>query len=119
LVAVKSGEIRDALCTQSQLSLCRPSRNRALHERNAEDLAEAAIAIEDRNQILCEQTKDVAEGVAAFLESGAGLFGPLLVEPGLPDKRREGALCDVAHSARKDAGVESTATESPDAYRNR
>ena len=29
---------------------------------------EAAVAMEDRNQILCSQTIDVAEGMRAFLE---------------------------------------------------
>ncbi|MGH7820813.1 MAG: hypothetical protein ACREQ9_13675 [Candidatus Binatia bacterium] len=29
---------------------------------------EQAIAMEDRNQILCAQTRDVREGIAAFLE---------------------------------------------------
>lgn len=35
---------------------------------------EAAIAMEDRNQIPCEQTKDVAEVVAAFLEKRAPVY---------------------------------------------
>ena len=29
---------------------------------------EAAVAMEDRNQILCAQTRDFGEGVRAFLE---------------------------------------------------
>jgi enoyl-CoA hydratase len=29
---------------------------------------EAAIAMEDRNQILCSQTNDMREGMRAFLE---------------------------------------------------
>ena len=37
------------------------------HAMDASSL-EAAIAIEDRNQILCAQSPDVAEGVRAFLE---------------------------------------------------
>jgi enoyl-CoA hydratase len=32
---------------------------------------EAAIAMEDRNQILCAQTDDFAEGVSAFVEKRA------------------------------------------------
>ncbi len=32
---------------------------------------EAAVAMEDRNQILCAQTKDFGEGVRAFLEKRA------------------------------------------------
>jgi enoyl-CoA hydratase/carnithine racemase len=36
---------------------------------------EAAIAIEDRNQILCTQGKDFAEGVAAFREKRAPRYG--------------------------------------------
>ena len=35
---------------------------------------EAAIAMGDRNQIPCEQTKDVAEVVAAFLEKRAPVY---------------------------------------------
>ena len=29
---------------------------------------EAAVAMEDRNQILCAKTKDFREGISAFLE---------------------------------------------------
>jgi enoyl-CoA hydratase/carnithine racemase len=36
---------------------------------------EAAIAIEDRNQILCTQGEDFAEGVAAFLEKRESRYG--------------------------------------------
>ena len=36
---------------------------------------EAAIAIEDRNQILCSQSPDVAEGVRAFLEKREAHYG--------------------------------------------
>jgi len=32
---------------------------------------EAAIAMEDRNQILCAQSEDMKEGVAAFFEKRA------------------------------------------------
>ena len=36
---------------------------------------EAAIAIEDRNQVLCSQGSDFAEGVAAFLEKREPRYG--------------------------------------------
>lgn len=36
---------------------------------------EAVIAIEDRNQILCVQGEDFAEGIAAFLEKRAPRYG--------------------------------------------
>jgi enoyl-CoA hydratase/carnithine racemase len=36
---------------------------------------EAAIAMEDRNQILCAQGEDFQEGVAAFLEKRAPVYG--------------------------------------------
>ena len=36
---------------------------------------EAAIAIEDRNQVLCTQGENFAEGVAAFLEKRAPRYG--------------------------------------------
>lgn len=36
---------------------------------------EAAVAMEDRNQILCAQTKDFREGVRAFLEKRAPRYG--------------------------------------------
>ena len=36
---------------------------------------EAAIAMEDRNQILCAQGEDFREGVAAFLEKRAPEYG--------------------------------------------
>ena len=36
---------------------------------------EAAIAIEDRNQVLCTQGENFAEGVAAFLEKRAPHYG--------------------------------------------
>ncbi|HUD50482.1 enoyl-CoA hydratase/isomerase family protein [Parvibaculum sp.] len=35
---------------------------------------EAAIAMEDRNQILCAQTNDMREGIAAFLQKRAPVF---------------------------------------------
>ena len=35
---------------------------------------EAAIAMEDRNQILCAQTRDFKEGVGAFLEKRAPAY---------------------------------------------
>jgi enoyl-CoA hydratase/carnithine racemase len=37
---------------------------------------EAAVAMEDRNQILCAQGEDFREGVAAFLEKRAPVYGP-------------------------------------------
>ena len=36
---------------------------------------EAAIAMEDRNQILCAQGEDFREGVAAFLEKRKPVYG--------------------------------------------
>ena len=36
---------------------------------------ESAIAMENRNQILCAQGEDFAEGVAAFLEKRAPRYG--------------------------------------------
>jgi len=35
---------------------------------------ETAIAMEDRNQILCAQTQDFGEGVRAFLEKRAPVY---------------------------------------------
>jgi len=37
---------------------------------------EAAIAMEDRNQILCVKDRDFAEGIAAFLEKRAPVYKP-------------------------------------------
>ena len=36
---------------------------------------EAAVAMEDRNQILCAQSEDFREGIAAFLEKRAPVYG--------------------------------------------
>jgi len=36
---------------------------------------EAVIAMEDRNQILCAQSPDFAEGIAAFREKRAPVYG--------------------------------------------
>ena len=36
---------------------------------------EAAVAMEDRNQILCAQGEDFPEGVAAFLEKRRPIYG--------------------------------------------
>ena len=44
------------------------------HAIDAQGL-EAAIAMEDRNQILCAQGEDFAEGVRAFLEKRAPVYG--------------------------------------------
>jgi enoyl-CoA hydratase len=44
------------------------------HAIDAQGL-EAAIAMEDRNQILCAQGEDFREGVAAFLEKRPPAYG--------------------------------------------
>jgi enoyl-CoA hydratase/carnithine racemase len=59
-------ELAQAMVRNSPLGL-RLTKEGLRHAVDAGSL-EAAIAIEDRNQILCTRSADVAEGVRAFLE---------------------------------------------------
>ena len=40
---------------------------------------EAAVAIENRNQVLCSRTKDAQEGMRAFIRTTAGISGSLAI----------------------------------------
>jgi len=59
-------ELAEAMVRNSPLGL-RLTKEGLRHALDAGSL-EAAIAIEDRNQILCTRSPDLAEGVRAFLE---------------------------------------------------
>ena len=57
-------------CSRPRRSACASPRSALNLDIDAGSL-EAVIAMEDRNQILCAQTRDFREGVAAFLEKRA------------------------------------------------
>ncbi|GGZ17348.1 hypothetical protein ACFSTD_00515 [Novosphingobium colocasiae] len=51
-----------------KVTLDRPECFNALNQAIDASGLEAVIAMEDRNQVLCSQSEDFAEGIAAFLE---------------------------------------------------
>ena len=64
-------ERRDAWLTPLGLRLTKDALNFTIDAPSLE----AAIAIEDRNQVLCTQTPDFDEGVRAFLEKRDPVYG--------------------------------------------
>jgi len=72
LEAEARGFVRDMLhATPLGLRLTKEALNHAIDAQSLE----AAIAMEDRNQILCAQGEDFREGVSAFLEKREPRYG--------------------------------------------
>jgi enoyl-CoA hydratase len=66
------GFVKDMLhATPLGLRLTKEALNHAIDAGSLE----AAIAMEDRNQILCAQGEDFREGISAFLEKRAPRYG--------------------------------------------
>ena len=66
------GFVKDMLhATPLGLRLTKEALNHAIDAGSLE----AAIAMEDRNQILCAQGEDFREGIAAFLEKREPHYG--------------------------------------------